>query len=231
MRKVRIPTVSFHLDLYLGLDRGDNLKNDPFFQSDYVFSADMGHQDEFKKLGINHFGLSPGVFDQECYLGQKEKRFESDVIFVGSYNYHPEWKYRRVLIDWLRDTYGNRFRLWGTHERVREQDLNNLYASAKVAVGDSLFSPNYWSDRIPETLGRGGFLIHPRNPGLEKQFEYYKHLIPYNYGEFKTLKEIIDFYVSHDRERDKIRLAGHQWVKENHTYINKIKHILKTIGL
>jgi len=229
LKDIKIPTVSFHLDLYWGLDREIGIGSDPFFKSNYVFSADGGHQKEFKKAGINHYWLPAGVLRRECYLGKPREIFKRDVIFVGSFTYHQEWLYRKILIKWLLDTYGERFILFGMRESIRGDDLNDLYASAKVVVGDSCYSPYYWSDRIPETLGRGGFLIHPKVPGLEKEYQYYKHFIPYNLGDWGSLKEIIDYYIEADEEREKIRLAGHQFVKENHTYTNRVKTMLKVL--
>jgi hypothetical protein len=228
-RQSPIPTVSVHLDLYIGINREEGLAWDPFFLSDYVFSADGGHQDKFAELGINHFFLPPGVLAESCYRGKKVDRFCQDVIFCGSYKYHAEWDYRPLLINWLRNTFGSRFKLYGSGEVIRGDDLNNLYESVKVIVGDSLYSPNYWSDRVPETLGRGGFLIHPRVPGMEKQFTPYKHFIPYEYGDFKTLKEIIDYYIEHDDEREPIKQAAFEYVKENHTYKNLAQKIIKTL--
>lgn len=226
MKEIKKPTVAVHLDLYISLDRGENLNNDPFFQCDYVFSADGGHQKEFEAFGINHIFMPPAINDQSCFVGKQVPKYQQDVIFVGSYNYHKEWDYRRLLINWLRETYKDRFKLYGTHDVVRGQELNNLYASAKIVMGDSTFSPNYWSDRIPETVGRAGFLIHHCPEGLEKQFTPYEHFIPYNVGDFKTLKEIIDYYISHDDDREKIKLAGMEWVKKHHTYLNRAEQII-----
>lgn len=231
--KGKTPTVSFHLDLYIGLARGEELNKDTFFLSDYVFSADGGHQEAFKRLGINHYWLPPAILKDSIYLGEQRDEYKYDVAFVGAYNYHSEWGYRRYLIDWLKNTYGDRFRLFGTNETVRGKDLNDLYNTAKVIVGDSTFSHRYWSDRIPETVGRGGFLIHPRVNGLDEQFALYKHLIPYYVGEMDNLKEIIDYYVTHDAERDKIRKAGMDHVRECHTYevrAQQIIEVLKTNG-
>jgi 3-dehydroquinate dehydratase len=228
----KIPIVSVHLDLYLGLYRGDNLKNDSFFASDYVFSADGGHQKEFAQLGINHFHLPPAILQESCYLGEKTPQYAHDVIFVGSYRYHSEWSYRPALINWLKQTYGQRFKLYPDGGRaIRGDELNRLYNSAKVIVGDSTYSPNYWSDRVPETLGRGGFLIHPRVPGFEKEYEYYKYLIPYNCGDFSGLKEIIDYYIEANEERDKIRLAAQEHVKTNHTYIQRVQKIINKLKI
>jgi len=228
--QIKIKTVSFHLDLYIGLTRGKQLQNDSFFQSDYVFSADCGHQKEFEAMGINHIGLSPAVLHESCYLG--EKKWDYDVIFVGSETYHTEWKYRPFLINWLRQTYGVRFQMLPNKDFncIRGDDLNKLYNSAKVIVGDSTYSPHYWSDRIPETLGRGGFLIHPYTDGLEKEFDLYKDLVPYNYGDMDQLKMIIDYYLDHDDEREAIRLHGMETVKNKHTYLNKVQFILDYLG-
>lgn len=229
LQRTTLPTVSFHLDLYWGLERGRDLKNDSFFWSDYVFSADGGHQKEFKEIGCNHFWLPPAILKDNCFIGDYKKELDTDVIFVGHARYHKEWPYRPYLIQWLQKIYGQRFRLWGQYETIRGKDLNDLYNSAKVIVGDSTYSPYYWSDRIPETLGRAGFLVHPKVEGLEKQFEYYKHLIPYSLGNLKQLKEIIDYYIEHKEERDKIRFSAFDWVKKRHTYEHRIKKMLNIL--
>jgi spore maturation protein CgeB len=91
--------------------------------------------------------------------------------------------------------------------------------------------PDYWSDRIYETLGRGGFLIHPYIPGIEKEFVDKKHVVFYEYGNFQQLKELIDYYLINDEEREAIRKAGHELVKNNYTYSNRWQTILKELGL
>lgn len=229
MRRIQKPTVAVHLDLYISLDRGEHLDRDPFFKCDYVFSADGGHDAEFREFGINHIFFPPAINEASCYVGKELEKFKYDVVFVGSYNYHKEWDYRRLLINWLKETYKDRFRLFGTHDVIRGDQLNSLYASAKIIMGDSTYSPNYWSDRIPETIGRGGFLIHHCPEGLEKQFTPYEHFLPYKVGDFTTLKEIIDYYIAHDDERKAIAMKGMEWVKKNHTYLNRAEYILDTL--
>jgi hypothetical protein len=70
------------------------------------------------------------------------------------------------MIEFLEKTYGERFK----HvQGVRGHLLNDVYASMKVVVGDCIFAgtPRYFSDRVPETLGRHGLLVHPFVDGLE----------------------------------------------------------------
>lgn len=230
IRGLGIITINYHLDLFVGLARQEGLDYDPRWRTDFVFSPDGDEQSAkiFKEKGINHIYIKPGVDKAECYLA-REKPIK-DVIFVGSYLYHPEYMYRQTLIDWLRRTYEG-FEFWGPQGKglVRNDDLNHLYASTKVVVGDSLILPNhthYWSDRVYETLGRGGFLIHPYVKGLEEEFKDKKHLIYYELGNFDNLKFKIDYYLKHDKEREKIRREGHRVVKKSYTYDERLKQML-----
>lgn len=234
-----IPTVSYHLDLYVGLKREDGLDNDPFWRTQYVFTPDGDpHSAEvFKRKGINHFYMKPGVYKPECEYGTYRPELAHDVVFVGGgLEYmHPEWPYRRKLVHWLMNTYGSRFGKYGHPQRVmRNQDLNDLYASAKVAVGDSVCVPDfkhtyYWSDRVYETIGRGGFIIHPFIDGMQEEFKDRETIVFYEYGNFAQLKELIDYYLTHDDERERIRKAGHEYVKENCTYHNRLRQMLVTV--
>lgn len=230
-----IPTVSTHLDTWYGLRRARDVANHPFWKTKFVFTADGGADEWIKSLGIPHHYLKAGVVERDCYLGTPQMAYDHDVIFVGSKQYHPEWPYRPQLINWLERTYGSRFGHYGGDGRgvVRGQQLNNLYASAKVVVGDTLClnfdRQEYWSDRIYETTGRGGFIIHPFIEGLQNDFEIDKEIVTYRYGDFDELKSKIDYYVANDKQREAIRTAGHERTKRDHTYTNRIQQVIETV--
>lgn len=246
-----IPSVSFHLDLYAGLKRGDGLREDPFWRTKYVFSADGGSEEFFRRHGVNHFWLRPGVFHEGCYLAEPREDLRTEVAFVGNSgirpeDYHPEWPYRPRLVRWLQQTYGRRFRKWPIPGRpaIREHDLNQLYASTKIVVGDSLVlgpedkrqpaftHARYWSDRVYETLGRGGFLIMPRIAGLPEELRDNVHLVYYDFGDFAGLRRKIDYYLrpEFEHEREAIRIAGHTFVRENCTYLQRMREMLGVIA-
>jgi len=229
--RAKVFTVSWCLDLYVGLEREKELDTNPFFQNHLVITPDGGHQDDFMKHGVNHAFVKAGVYDKECYMAdEKTPEYEKDIMFVGSYQYyHPEWPHRKALVDFLIKTYRDRFDYQPKEGCVRGHELNKLYASAKVVVGDSLYSPYYWSDRIYETLGRGGFLIHPKIEGLEDEFEYGKHIVGYNYWDFAGLKKKIDYYLEHEDERLKVQKAGHLKVKKDCTYLERCKQVINII--
>lgn len=248
LKKMGVPTVTYHLDLWLGLQRQADLEKDSVYKTiGHFFTVDKQMADWFNEnTEVEGHYLPAGVFGEDCYMVPQTEElvyqnrppipvYLNDVIFVGSKGYHPEWKYRPQLIDWLKLIYGDRFKHYGGDGLgvVRGKELNQLYADTKIAIGDSLslnFNyPGYWSDRIYETTGRGGFIIHPEIEGLETQFEYGKEIATYKFGDFDGLEKTINYYLENPDEREAIRLAGFERTKRDHTYAKRWEHIIKTV--
>jgi hypothetical protein len=233
LRRLGIPSVGHTLDLFVGLGREGWLDADPWFRTDWFFSADGGHPEVFAAKGINHVWLPPAVYGPECYLADPDPALVQDVIFVGSYGYHPEWPYRKQLIDWLASTYGSRFRHYDHNSGMRGHRLNQLYASAKVVVGDSCCvgfrQERYTSDRVPETLGRGGVLIHPWIKGIEEHYTPWTHLLCYDFGDFDALNFLIGNLLRFPAWRETLRREGQAHVTAHHTYTNRVQAILDMI--
>jgi len=233
--KGKVTTLTYHLDLWFGIERQKDLETDDFYKLiDHFFCTDKLMADWFNdNTKVKGHFLPAGVYHEETYLLDLPKT--NDVIFVGSKGYHNEWKWRPQLIDWLSQTYGDRFKHYGNDGLgvVRGDDLNKLYSSTKIVVGDTLclnFNyPYYLSDRVFETTGRGGFLLMPYIKGIEDLFEIGKEIITFKFGDFKDLKKKIDYYLINDEEREKIRLAGFERTKKDHTYKNRWIKILEEI--
>lgn len=238
VRKAGVPIVAYHLDLYMPIGRWAGYRNDPYMRAiDHFFTVDRLMADWLNdNTPVRGHYLPAGVFGQECYLAEPTSPYGNDVVFVGSYFYHPEWKYRPQLIDWLRQTYGPRFtHVGGDGDTgiIRGDDLNRLYASSKVVVGDTLCVnfdyPDYWSDRVYETLGRGGFLIHPYIKGMDRTFKHREHLAYYTYNDFTDLRLYIDHFLEFPEMREEIRASGHEHVKASQTYTQRWETILSTV--
>lgn len=233
---MNIPTVAYHLDLYMGLRRWTEYENSDYFKVKHFFTVDKLMADWLNEntQTIGHY-LPAGVYEEECYTGDFDQRFNFDVVFVGSKRYHEEWQYRPQLVNWLEQTFGRRFGHFGNDGIVplRGAALNNLYASAKVVVGDTLCIgfdyPYYWSDRIYETTGRGGFMIHPYIKGLETEFEDGAEVLFYEYGNFEQLKEKIVWALENDAKRKFIQQAGHERTKAEHTYTQRLQTIIERV--
>lgn len=240
IKSLGIPTASFHLDKYTGIARDGGIDTDLFWKTDYVFSPEGSTQAqaEFKKRGINQFYLPPAVFEDECYIAQPLEHFKYDVVFVGGgVDYqHPEWPYRAKLVQWLQDIYGEKFGKYGHPERtVRGEELNQLYASCKIVIGDSLckdfIDSYYYSDRVFEVTGRGGFMIAPYIAGITDHFIDRKEAVFYAFDNFVQLKNLIDYYLEHEDEREEIRRAGFLRTKTENTYTSRMQQMLGVINV
>jgi len=217
------PSVGFHLDRFWCIpEREDLIGMTPFWKLDYIFTADGGNQENFKARGVNHVWLPPGIVERDCHYGTPKAEYKVDIAFVGAENYHACYPFRKELVEFLRDRYQNRFRVFNN---VRGPDLNDLYASVKVVVGDCIFAgaPNYWSDRLPETTGRGGFLLHPEVEGLDLPVATYK---PQNTDD---LARQLEYYLRSPIERMQMRTGLHFHVRNGDTYTQRVEQMLSTV--
>lgn len=232
LRQAGIKTVSFHLDLFWGLSKDDGreqrIGDHAFFRTDKFFSADGGNEEKWKEKGITHYWLKPGVVERDCYLGQPSPQYGNQVIFAGSTTYHNEYPFRVNMVNRLRETYSTNFR---TYSGVRQAELNNLYATAKVVVGDHCFAgrPRYCSDRLFETTGRGGFLIYPESEGITEEIP---GLVTYKPQNMDDLIKKINYWLDDDRNQERIRRRNetYEWVKKNATYTNRVQEMLHELG-
>lgn len=226
-----IPTVSAHLDRWLWLKRVEDVGKEATWFTEYIFMADASPEaaEKYNSLGLNWHYLKPAVVAKDCYIAEPDHdKFPHEIVFTGSKGYHPEYPYRPQLVDFLKETYGDRFGHYGNDgiRVVRQEELNTLYSSAKIVIGDSCFGgrPNYVSDRYYEVRGRGGFLIHPKVDGVDRA-----GVAHYEHGNLIDLKAVIDFYLSNHAKREQLRLEGHNWVAENETYTHRAQEILDVV--
>lgn len=239
LRAAGVPSASFHLDRWWGLDREYQVTSDPFFRTDVVFSPDGGSAERWEEAGIRHVWLPPGVYEAEACPGTPARRvFPHDVVFVGTHPYpHREWApVRARMLDFLAERYGERFKVWPEPGApIRGARLASLYASARVVVGDSCLVPPvaaYWSDRVPETLGRGGYLVHPHVSGIE---EWYPDLPTFPVGDHDVLGELIDRALDDDELRRRTIEKNQALVLARDTYRHRmasvIEHVERLVGL
>lgn len=240
-----IPTAGFHLDLFWGLPEREQWvrgHTEPLFDCDYLFTPDGDHQAQWAEAGIDHRWLPAGVFEPECYDAEPDPTWAGvKVAFVGSApnrvggNYHREWTHRPQLVQQLGDWYGDAFvhvGNGGTIPFLRGDDLNRFYASVPIIVGDSCFtSPEktYTSDRLFETWGRGGFLVHPRVDPIERLIG--QRLPSWELGDWGQLRFVIDGFLGDVYARDNTRARIAAAVRAKHTYTNRMADLLCTVGL
>lgn len=225
LKSGKIKTASLHLDKFFSIpDREALIGKIPFWKTDQVWTADGSRDDDFKKLGVNHFWMKPAASEEYSHRGRPRDGFRCDVGFVGARSYHSEHSYRGEMISFLERTYGLRFKL--IEGGVRGHELNDFYASCRVCVGDCFGGgsiPRYWSDRMVETPMRYGFLISPKIEGLDIP------LATYTSGDLKDLKEQIDYWLLNETERRRVLTQAADHVRMNDTWTLRMKQILETI--
>jgi hypothetical protein len=222
-RERSIVTVVWMWDKYFGLNRRSSI---PFTTSaDLFFTTDGGHNREWQKEGANHQVLRQGIHfpDSGIWPFAPPGHCKHDVGFVGTPDSYPE---REDLVRFLQSTYRSRFIL---HTRTRGLPLNRALARVKIIVGDSHPSPHYWSNRIYEITGRGGFFMHPITEGLDKEFTPGVHYIPFERGNWDRLREVIRYYIENDEEREIIRVKGYNHCRTNYTYHHRAAVLLERI--
>ncbi|MET8648431.1 glycosyltransferase [Nocardia aurea] len=233
-----VPTVSVHLDRWLWLKRVADVGKEATWFTEHIFMADASPEaaDLYDELGLKWHYLRPAVVERDCYMAAPDRdRFPHEIIFTGSRGYHPEYSFRATLVDWLKETYGDRFGHYGNDgiRTLRQHDLNVALASAKIVVGDSCFGgrPNYVSDRYYEVRGRFGCLLHGQVDGVDSHGVGH-YLTASEVGADRalaSLQEQIEYWLAHDDERESMRRTGFEWVKNNETYTHRAQEILDTV--
>lgn len=243
--KGSVPIIGYHLDRWWGLAREREIGTQAFFRwCDVICTADGGHDQQWADAGITHWWYPPGVLGEEAAVNvpwPSEVLTAPEILFVGSHRgYHPEWVYRMELVKWLRATYGARVTWfpvqaehyvyeWRGREvrsgQIRGEMLNMHYQAAKVVVGDSCLAggaTRYWSDRVPETIGRGGWLVHPTiGPGIGHS------IVPYTIGDFDSLRNSIEWAIAnHDAP---LRAGARARVLKHDTYEARMEQLVSEL--
>jgi hypothetical protein len=240
IKKKGCATVFLHLDLYWGISHRERfIGRTSMWKATDIFTADGGHQKEFASRKVNHHWITPGLGTDSVFRGTPREEFSvHDVIFVGSWSPIAHRYYRKELINWAQKRYGKRFGWYGSGKglrHVRGDELNDLFASTKVVLGDSA-SPKsippkyYWSDRIPATMGRGGALVHPSVEGMKGQgFINDFNLMTYNHGDLKSLQNIVDTLLEDEDKRNFLIQNAMKTIETYHTWKHKLEYLKEKV--
>lgn len=241
-----IPVVAVHLDQFDGIpEREEWVRNDLYFHGVDLFLGTQGASvDWFRQQGVNYRWLLPGVSTRWCHPGNPRPEYTSDVAFVGSWqgHYHKNSKHRHRLVRWLENTYGQRVKFWPARNQpaIRGDDLTDLYWSTKVVVGDSFMPggpgsvppPQTCSDRIPETLGRGGILAAPLIEGIndaDGPFALPAHAT-WRAWDWAAAKQTIDALIGlPEADRQARRLHAIHEIKTHHSYEHRVREIFNIL--
>ena len=210
---------------------------------DFLFSSLPHYVERFKKMGIGSAYL-PYVFEPEISkkIGNKKRKY--DCVFVGAISASSD-KY--PLLEELAKKVNINF--WGHlqrpiaksssmlakyHGEAWGKDMFRVLAQAKIVVnchtkrvGKYFESPYANNVRLYEATGMGAFLLTDAKENLRELFEPGKEVETYNSSE--ELLGKINYYLEHDKERERIARAGQKRTLKDHTYSKRAERMLKAL--
>lgn len=189
-------------------------------ESDLFFSTDGGHDEEWATVGVDHLILRQGIHLPDHVWVQKIK-INFDILFTG-YLYFDR---RTKMINFLQQKYGKQFRHIASGLRGRK--LSEVIQATKIVIVDSYPSHKYWSNRVYETAGRGGFVLHSATDGLVDEFVNNRDIIIFQHdNQFEHLETTIDRYLEDEQDRERIRING---FNKCPTYDDRVKVMISYI--
>lgn len=194
---------------------------------DYIFLSNVGQIQDYKSgYEVENVYYMPQACTPSFHHSVNKKK-KYDITFVGAIGKAWQHKERTKLIRKISHHYDINLR-----SDVRN-NIAELYSSSKIVFGADLtygkpYSPYLCcSNRIFIALGCGAFYLCQYFPGLERLAENHKHLVWFKTE--KELFELIDYYLSNDDEREKIRKNAEDLAHSKHTYVHRIQNILDII--
>ena len=143
-----------------------------------------------------------------------------DVGFVGSYG--GEGSLREETLLCVKDRFKNSF-----IGNAPYNEMSRIYSGSKIGINNSL--NNDINMRIFEILSCGAFLLtsEVEGNGFDELFKDGEHLVTYKDKE--DLVKKIEYYLTHDGEREAIARKGHELAITKHTYKNRLTEMFSII--
>lgn len=196
-----------------------------FKHFDYILCISNTSLQKFKDLGFkNVFYLKGGGLAGSTLLREYINLPKIiDVSFTGSFDsplYTKRAKYLKRLLK-----LSDKFKIY-IGNNLDYKEFSSLFSLSKLTFNcaNCQNNANY---RVFETIDHGGTLfMESDNEVIREFFEDKQEVILYNDLNFE---ELIEYYVNHDEEREKINNKAREKSRQNYTYENLFKQILDKI--
>lgn len=150
------------------------------------------------------------------------------LLFMGMSNHGQK---RLDHITELQAEYGEKFRVMGGGARSRKhgRELAGIIASTKIVIApDGPSTDNYWSNRVYQVLGFGGFLLHPWCKKLTEQYSGRLDLCYYRSRE-ELRYTLIPHYLDNPRARDEISITGLETTLHHNLYRHRCETLVEIV--
>jgi spore maturation protein CgeB len=203
--------------------------------SDYIFVINKTFQKIYESEGIrNPIYITQGC-DRDAHriVPTRNPKWFSDVAFIG----RPHRDHRIQLLQLIDQHYhlkvwGGDWQDWGLtclKTKIYPKEFARICYAAKIFLGSDYNHDLecYFTIRTWYALGCGAFLLTNYLPGMETVFTKAVHLEWYNSPE--ECLDLIDYYLKHENQREKIARNGYEFVHASHTYDVVMDEIISRI--
>jgi spore maturation protein CgeB len=164
-------------------------------------------------------------------------------VFVFALVWMTGYLYRRDFVTDLAHTYGKKFMCFGdlywtkfmdksqvSTDAMYYKNLCSYYRSTRINININRIQVHTsFTQRVFDCKASGAFLLTDRRLLNKRYFVTDgpdRELVEYD--SLTHCKELIDYFLVHDDERQRITIAGRDKVLANHTYDNRIEEMIAT---
>jgi spore maturation protein CgeB/thioredoxin-like negative regulator of GroEL len=214
LEKIPKPRVAYFIDTHINISARLEMAT----QFDYVFLAQQAQVEKFILEGIKNVAWLPLACSPELHDVDDQPR-TIDVSYVGSLTENTDARrlklMGRVAEQFPNNAIGMRW----------PEDMAQVYAKSKIVVNACI--NHDVNMRVFEALASGALLITDDAEGLEELFVDGQHLVMYHKDD--DLFDLVEYFLKHDEERERIAAAGKALVYKRHTYDQRTSQLVRMV--
>ena len=192
-----------------------------------------GFDAEWRALGLPAKFL-PAAGDRDIRPVPYQAKYHSDVSFIGS-GYDPTRAtfLLKVAKKFDLKVWGPNWHQWRNELKwhglpVEGEEFSAVCSSSSISLGinpdRAKGGTNYTSDRTWMVILAGGFYLGQGTPGLTGMLREGDHCAWYT--DVDSCMQKIKHYLENSAARERIRREGNVFVRENHTYDQRIRNLI-----
>lgn len=116
------------------------------------------------------------------------------------------------------------------HQGVSFAQGLQILKQSKICLNSMPFFKRGSHERIFTGLACEALVLTTRNPFIEEQFEEGKEILFYDFDQLEKVNDLVNQYLHDDAKRKEAALLGREKVMLNHTWDNRVNHMLREIG-
>lgn len=117
------------------------------------------------------------------------------------------------------------------HPQVSFEKAIQIMQKAKIVLSSCAWIKDGIHERILAATKVGALAVCQENPYLIENFPSGESLLYYNYGDWKTINDQIDYFLAHPQERNARIEQGQSLVANRHTWDHRANQLLHDIDI